>query len=415
MSKITELKEARAKVWETQKAINDKAHAEKRALTAEEQATWDKADKDFEDYSNKIKDAEAEEARQARFAANELELKKTAPVTKIDPGIKMDDKKEDRSVAAKKEYREAFMGYLRGDKQFGEVRALQADSAIAGGFLVAPEDFVTALIKAKDDMTFVRRLAKVIPVPKAESLGVPVLDTDPDDSEWTSEIKTGNEDSAMNFEKRSLYPHPSAKRIKVSEKLIRVSLISVDQLVRERLAYKFGITEERAFLAGNGANKPLGVFTASASGISTSRDVSAGNTASAITADNLINVKYSLKAQYRMSCNWIFHRDAIKMIRKLKDGDGNYLWKMGISSDKPDTILDYPVNESEYAPSTFTTGLYVGILGDFSFYWIADALNMQIKVLNELYAETGQIGYIGRMEVDGAPVHENAFARVKLG
>ena len=69
--------------------------------------------------------------------------------------------------------------------------------------------------------------------------------------------------------------------------------------------------------------------------------------------------------------------------------------------------------ESEYAPATITTGLYTAILGDFSNYWIADALDMQLKVLNELYAENNQIGYILRKETDGMPVLEEAFARLK--
>ena len=101
------------------------------------------------------------------------------------------------------------------------------------------------------------------------------------------------------------------------------------------------------------------------------------------------------------------------MIRKLKTGDGEYLWKPGLT-DRPDTILEIPVEESEYVPNTFTTSLYVGILGDWSFYWIADALNMNIQVLAELYAETNQNGYIGRKETDGMPVLEEAWVRVKL-
>jgi len=87
---------------------------------------------------------------------------------------------------------------------------------------------------------------------------------------------------------------------------------------------------------------------------------------------------------------------------------------MGLAADRPDTILGHPFMESEYAPNTFTTGQYVGVLGDFSFYWIADALTMQIQVLTELYAETNQNGYIGRKETDGQPVLEEPFVRVTL-
>ena len=73
-----------------------------------------------------------------------------------------------------------------------------------------------------------------------------------------------------------------------------------------------------------------------------------------------------------------------------------------------------PIHASEYAPNTFTTGLYVGIVGDWSQYWIADALDMTVQRLVELYAATNQVGLIGRMESDGMPVLGEAFARVTL-
>ena len=69
---------------------------------------------------------------------------------------------------------------------------------------------------------------------------------------------------------------------------------------------------------------------------------------------------------------------------------------------------------SEYAPSTFTTGLYVGIIGDFQWYWIAESLRFELQRLDELYAATNQVGFIGRLEADGMPVLAEAFTRVAL-
>ncbi|MCK9600692.1 MAG: phage major capsid protein, partial [Sphaerochaeta sp.] len=100
-------------------------------------------------------------------------------------------------------------------------------------------------------------------------------------------------------------------------------------------------------------------------------------------------------------------------IRKLKTGDGDYLWKAGLS-DRPDTILEIPFVMSEYAPSTFTSGSYVGIIGDFSYYWIADALSMTIQRLVEIAARTNQTEFIGRLETDGMPMLADAFRRVTL-
>jgi HK97 family phage major capsid protein len=314
-------------------------------------------------------------------------------------------------VTATPEYRKAFSDFLA----FGvQSRALSATSPADGGYLVAPITMATGLLKFLDNMVFIRQKATVYPaLVQSASLGIVSLDSDPDDADWTSELGTGNEDSAMAFGKRELKPFPLAKRIKVSNKLLR-QVSSAESIVQNRLGYKFGVTQEKAFLTGSGSNQPLGLFTASANGISTGRDVSTDNTSNAITADGLINAKYAVKEQYQRRGEWIFHRDAVRNIRKLKDSQNQYIWQPGLAGGQPDTLLDRPINQSEYAPNTFTTGLYVGIFGDLSFYHIADALTLTIQRLVELYAASNQTGYIARLETDGMPALEEAFARVKL-
>lgn len=273
--------------------------------------------------------------------------------------------------------------------------------------------FVRDMIKAVDNMVFIRQWATKNDVTSAESLGVASLDNDPADPSWVAELNFGSEDSTMSFGRRELHPHPLAKYIKVSKKLVR-TVPSVETLVRDRLAYKFAVTEESAFMTGSGANQPLGVFTASANGISTARDVSTGNETTSIKFDGLYEAKYTLKQQYWPRARWVFHRDAVKQIAKLKDGEGRYIWSESQRIGEPDRLLGLPVYMSEYAPNTFTTGLYVGILGDFSYYWISDALTMEIEVLRELYAATNQVAIVARKETDGMPVLAEAFVRVTL-
>jgi HK97 family phage major capsid protein len=325
---------------------------------------------------------------------------------------------------ASDEYRAAFRSALAvGMRELapGEKRALQADADISGGTLVAPIQFVAQLLKFVDDQVFLRKLGTVWPGINAQSMGVPTLDADPADFDWTSELGTGSEDSTMATGRRELKPHPLAKRIKVSNKLLRISVLDAETLVRQRLGYKIAISQEKAFISGSGAEQPLGVFTASSDGIPTTRDVVTGS-ATALTADGLFDAFYTLKAAYMANATWLFHRDAIRQIRKLKDTTNNYLWQPSLGSlqapsslanGQPSTILDRPFVMSEYVPNTFTTGLYVGLVGDFSFYWIADSLEMTIQRLVELYAETNQTGFISRMETDGAPVLAEAFVRIK--
>jgi HK97 family phage major capsid protein len=316
------------------------------------------------------------------------------------------------------EYRASYDKYLRRGASAldqSERRALAADGDPGGGYLVPPEQTAAAVIKFVDDNLPIRQLATKLELTGAQSMGVPSIDTDVDDADWTTELTTGTDDAGLKFGKRELQPWPVVKRTRVSRKLLNRAK-NAEEIVNGRLAFKLLLTFEKAYLTGNSSHRPLGVFTASASGISTARDVSTGNTTTSIGADGLINALYSLKEGYLRSpsLRWIFHRDAVKQTRLLKDGSGQYVWQPGLGAGQPDTILGVPVMMSEYAPNTFTTGLYVGLIGDLSYYYIADAAGYGIQRLNELYAETSQVGFIARMESDGAPTLEEAFARVKL-
>ncbi len=418
--KIAELRQKRAQLIEEARGINDKAEKENRDFDEAEAQKYDELMNEVDELRKRIERAEQLVGLDTGLQQPQRRIVQGAPAPdgSLRGDIGGEPEQDLDRVRATEEYRAAFRRYLRGGLQVinrEEIRALQADADVSGGYIVAPEQTVMDLIKALDNKVYIRQLATTYQMEKAEDLGIPSLDADPDDADWTSELATGSEDSAMSFGKRHLRPHPVAKRIKVSNKLLRSSFMDVEELVRNRLAYKFGVTHEKAFLTGNGAQQPLGVFTASDDGISTSRDVSAGNTETSITFDGLIEAKYTLKEQYWRTARWIFHRDGVKQIAKLKDGEGQYIWRESVRAGEPDRILNLPVHMSEYAPNTFTTGLYVGILGDFSFYWIVDALDMQFQRLSELYAETNQTGIIGRMESDGMPVLEEAFVRVKLG
>lgn len=406
-----DLRGQRAKLFADARALSEKAEKENRDFTTEERTNYDKMLDDADKLKNRYERLENE----ARMAG-ELEQSQHAPIhTGQQPADEQPQTGQQQRANGSFERR--FSAWLTRDYRGldqTEYRALQAELDTAGGYLRPPQEFINQLIKNIDDTVYIRQWATKYTVTSAESMGVPTLENDPADSDWTSELATGSEDSTMSFGKRELRPYPLAKRIKISKKLLR-SVPSVETLVRNRLSYKFGITHEKAFLTGSGAGQPLGVFTAHANGISTSRDVSTGNTDTSIQFDGLINAKYSIKQAYWPRLRWLFHRDGQKQVAKLKDNEGLYLWRENVRVGEPDTVLGVPAFMSEYAPATFTTGLYVGIIGDFSNYWIVDALTLEFQMLMELYAETNQVGLIGRMETDAQPTLEEAFARVKLG
>ncbi len=463
-AKILELRQKRVDLVAKARALHATATGEKRDLSSDEQSQWDRMMEDVDALKKQIDNLEKQVGAESDSDDDEAEIARAAAEDEDEDEERDDEDTEDEERARKKfgktavkrgkpvrgtaavrppwqnerdfrnvqrrnrpEYRAVYVNYLlNGTTAINQgiaSRAIQADVDIVGGYLVAPQEFTATLIKFVDNLVFIRQKATKFTVASAQSLGAPSLDTDVSDSDWTSELATGNEDSSMLFGKRELTPHPLAKRLKVSNKLLRAASISgtasqsgpvgngPEALVNNRLGYKFGVTEEKAFLTGTGAQQPLGLFTASSRGISTGRDVQTGSQTS-ILADSLITALYTLKPQYQTTAEWLFHRDAMSIIRKLKDGMGQYLWAPGIAGSAPDTVLNRPVCQSEYAPNTFTSGLYVGMIGDFSYYWIADAEQMVIQRLVELYAEANQIGFIARLELDGMPVLEEAFVRL---
>ena len=427
---IKEMLEKRAKLVKDARAIYEKAEGEKRDPNAEERKQFDDIMDAAQALKKEVEDKETDLEGRSRLEAAEKELEASrgrqsameTPGTEMAPETRMVELRpsvlgDTRNVilsgpTATEEYMQGFRNYLCGEK-----RALQKDSDTAGGYLSAPVQFIAELIRKVDNLTFMRQICRVLPpLTSAESIGAPSLDNDPADPIWTAEIGTGDEDSTMSFGGRELTPAPVAKRIKVSKTLIRRSSIGVDAIVRDRLSYKMAVVMENAYINGTGANgQPLGVMTATSLGISTGRDVSTGNTSTTPTFDGLKEAKYTLKGQYRPRANWLFHRTIVKLISKLKDGEGRYIWEASVVIGDPDRILGMPVRESEYMPNTISSSEYVGILGDFSRYWIADSLASTIQVLLELYAEANQNGYILRMESDGMPVLAEAFIRVKLG
>lgn len=415
---LNEVRAKRLNCTTEARAILDAAAEAKRALSAEEETRFDALMAEADRHEQTI-------AREERVAAVERDLATSQgrTTTSEQPGTGAGAGAGERTnPRASEEYRAAFRRFLvSGINSLSgtEVRALQADNPAEGGFLVAPQQFITDLLANVKDAVFIRQLATVMQLDRSESLGVPVLDTDLNDADWTSELATGNEDTALRFGKRELKPNPLAKRAKISKKLLRQNTIDVEAIVRDRLSYKFAVTEEKAFLTGTGAGQPLGVFTANAMGVSTGRDTVAA-AAAAFDGNDFINVKHDLKPQYWDKARWVFHRDVLKAVRKLKDTTGNYLWAPGLgpggglTGGNPPTICEIPYSISEYAPNTIATGQYTALLADFSYYWIVDALDLEVQVLDQLYAETNQNGYIARKETDGMPVLEEAFRRLKM-
>jgi len=428
---IKELKEKLAKLHADARAIM-KAADERKAgggegLTAEESAKvdaiYDEADKvkvQLDDaYKAEQRTRRADDLDQYMRASAGRRSQPEQPAEEAAPTLQLRGQNVDLSAAsplhriALPSYRRAFGDYLLNGVPSA---ALQTSSGPSGGYTV-PVQQAAGLLTALDDAVTMRQLATVLPaLTVGASLGIVSIDTDPADADWTAEIPASDlsADTTMAFGKRELTPQLLTKYIEISMKLLRASSMNPEQIVNQRLTYKFAITENKAFLTGDGAKQPLGVFVASDDGVSTSRDTTCAAT-TAFTADEVIDTFYALKEAYQRNAIWLAHRDWVKRVRKLKGGDGHYLWEPGLNGGQQATILGRPVMMDENAPNTFSASQYVAIVGDFKAgYYIVDSLQMEFQRLNELKALQNKVGIVGRKETDGMPVLAEAFSRMKL-
>lgn len=418
---IRGMREERVRLHAEHSGIVQKAATEKRGFLAEETERMGKIETKMGELKGVI---DAEE----RSRAYDKEL-----AEKPEPTAKPGEEQRGADVGGKaaREFRSSFISYLRrgGDGAYAacteargrymeslpvEERGLTAASPTQAGYLFAPTQFSSELIKAADNELPLRAKIRKFPVPAGMSLGNPKRTARLGRMTKGTEVSTAPENTALTFGKKELKPSPFSDMVKLSRQLM-LAAPNVDQILRDEIAYAYAQTQEYEILNGNGVGGPLGVFTASADGISTARDMATDNTSTAMTYKGLTNAKFSLRSAYRKNAEWLFHRDGIKQIMGILDGQNRPIFLASAIVGEPDRVLNMPVIESEDAPNTFTTGLYVGLLGNWNYYWLAESQEIEIRVAYELYMATKQIGYFYQMDMDGQAVIDEAFTRVKLG
>lgn len=385
MNQILVLREKRAKAWDAAKAFLDSKRGTDGTLSAEDSATYDKMEADVVNLGKEVE-------RLERQAVLDLELNKptsTALVGAPDGG----NTKKVKTTRGTDEYRNAFNKVLRGKGMTLEVRnALEAGEDSEGGYL-APDEFEAMLIQALTEANLFRSVANVITTSSGDRK-IPVVTAEGTASWVDEEGPIGDTDTV--FGQATLSAYKLGAMIKVSEELLNDSVFNLEAYLAAEFARRFANAEESAFMIGNGSGKPTGIFhTSGGAGVGVTTA-----SATAPTADELIDLFYSLKAPYRSNARWLLNDATIKVIRKLKDAEGQYLWQPAITAGAPDMLLNRPLLTSAYAP-TIAAGARVVAFGDFKYYWVADRQARSFKRLNELYAVNGQVGFLGTQRVDG--------------
>ena len=385
MGKINDMRAQRAKAWEQAKAFLDAKRNDKGILGAEDTATYERMEKEIVDLGHEIE-------RQERIEAFERELNAHvgSPITSRPENA---PKAQMKAGRASQEYRSAFWNHMRRQGNEFEVKnALQVGTDTEGGYLV-PDEFERTIVESLKDENIFRSIAHLIQTASGDRK-IPIS-ASKGEAAWIDEEGTYPE-SDDSFGQVTISAYKLGTIIKVSEELINDSVFDIESYIATEFARRIGAKEEAAFFTGDGSGKPLGILAATGGA---QVGVTAAS-ATALSCDEVIDLYHALRSPYRKDAVWLTNDATIKAIRKLKDGNGQYIWQPSLVAKEPDTILGRPVRTSTCMPE-IASGAKTVAFGDFSYYWIADRQGRTFKRLGELFAPTGQVGFLGSQRVDG--------------
>lgn len=396
---ISEMRNKRKKLIETMDSFLE-THQKDGSLSAEDDAVYQGMESEINTLTNDIHRMERREEIEA-----ELEKPVAKPLTGKPMTASPTDEDEDKGIKAKA-YKKSFWNAMRQKNIRPEVlNALQEGTDSEGGYLV-PDEFEHTLVEALEEENIFRKLAHIINTSSGDRK-IPVVATKGTAS-WVDEEGSITESDDA-FSQVSIGAYKLGTLIKVSNELLHDSVFNLEQYISKEFARRIGNKEEDAFFNGDGDGKPVGIFNGTGGA---QVGVTAAST-SAITADEIIDLFYSLGAPYRKKAVWVVNDATVKSIRKLKDGNGNYLWQPALTSGTPDTLLGRPVYTSTAVP-TIASGAKVIAFGDFNYYWIADRQGRVFKKLSELYATTDQTGFVATQRVDGKLILPEAIKVLQM-
>ena len=391
--KNIELRGKRAQLIKDADAIVAAAQAEGRSMTSEEKTKFEAIEADARGLKQEIDIIERNAEMKKELAANEGEARSAAP-------------KATASSAFSKYLRHG-MGSLNAqerslmEKRGTSTQVVGTDSL--GGFLV-PQEFSNELDVATLFTGEVERLAKKLNTASGGLLDYPTVDDTATDALLTNEgssVTTAD----MTFANKQLSAYNYSSLVKVSAQLLQDSAFDLNSFLVEAMGERIARATNAAFTTGDASSKPQGIVTGSSLG-----NTAAG--ASAITADDVLDLIYSIDASYRNkpSFGLMAHDNIISAIRALGVGSSNDypIWQPGMAVGQPDRIFGVPVYVNNDMQSSIATATKTMIAADFSKYVVRNAGGVQFLRLNERFMNELEIGFICYKRADGAVLNSAA-------
>lgn len=383
----------------------------------ETQAKISKMEADLEKFQKTADDAFLAVKRAQRLAAetggDDLEVKAAKFSALLGKMKGIADPKIDADGVA--EYKRAFDAFMRKDERklnADEFKALSVGSDPDGGYVVHP-DMSGRIVTRIFETSPMRAFASVQTISTDALEGL--FDLDEAAAAWVAETQTRDETSTPQLRTYRIPVHELSAQPAATQKLLDDAEINMEAWLADKVADKFARTENAAFVNGNGDGKPRGFLTY-ASGTTLPGQiervitgVNGGFAAAPNGGDVLIDALYGLKAPYRANATWFMNRATTKLVRKIKDSDGAYLWSPGIAAGQPATLLGYPVASFEDMPDPATDSLSIAVGDMRAAYQIVDRAG--IRVLRDPFTAKPYIRFYTTKRVGGDVVN---FEAIKL-
>ena len=390
---ILELREKRNKAWEAAKAFVETKRDKDGLLSAEDAASYAEMEQKIKDYGSEIE-------RMEQMAAMDAQLSKPTSVPLTGKPLNGDKPKSGR---ASDEYKAAILNALR--TNFRQVSDVLSEGVDANGGYLVPEEYDSRLIDTLTEENIMRKLGHTITTSGEHKINIAA--TKPA-AAWIDEGGALSFGDAT-FAQINLDAHKLHVAVKVTEELLYDNAFGLESYIIEQFGKALSNAEEDAFLNGDGVGKPLGLLSDKGGGEVAITTASA----TAITADEIINLVYSLKRPYRKNAKFIMNDQTIAALRKLKDNNGAYLWQPSLQAGEVDRLFAYEVYTSPYVP-IIAAGKPVIAFGDFSYYNIGDRGTRSFAELKELYAGNGMVGFVAKERVDGKLILPEAVQILKM-
>jgi len=391
--KKNELYTKRASAWEAAKKFLDEHTQENGTLSAEDAATYEKLEADITNLTAQIE-------RQQRLDDMENTMKQPASTPITEKPMNGGEVKTGRASDA---YKQNFRDYLRSGFANDITPLMQEGSSTDGGYLV-PEEYERQIVDDIAEQNVIRSIAHVIRTAGDRNINVPLSHTE---AQWLGEGASYTL-STPQFDRVVLKAYKLGVMVPITEELLQDAILNADTYISADITRAFAMAEESAFCTGDGATGPTGIFTANggAVGVTTAKS-------NEISADDLISLVYALRLAYRRNAKFLMNDATVAAVRKLKDGNGVYMWQPALAAGQPDKLLGYDLITTAYAPD-IAAGALAAAFGDFGYYWIGDRAGLSVQRLNERYADQGIIGFKAFERCDAKVVLPEAIQLLKM-